>query len=112
MRLSRKLVLPLSIAIFLVLAVAGFLSVRRERQLFGEDAQRDHRLVGTLLAEAAEREIWAEGGAFDGAERAIRGANLRDPELHAYFARLSEIADPEDLKRVLRGEPVDHLTWS
>jgi signal transduction histidine kinase len=109
MKLSGKLTLPLSVAIFLVLAIAGFISVRRELAMFGEDAQRDHRLVGALLAAAAERELAAAG--FEGAERVVQDANVRDPELHAHFARLEELPD-DDRSRVAAGQSVDHVTWS
>jgi hypothetical protein len=71
MRLSRKLTRPLSISIFLVLAVAGVISVQRELTLFGEDAMRDHHLVGVLLAEAAERELDTGPNDFARAERVV-----------------------------------------
>src|SRR6516164_8255818 len=111
MRLSRKLTLPLSIAIFLVLAVAGVISVQRELALFGEDAMRDHHLVGVVLAEAAERELDNSPDDFARAERIVEQAGLRDPQLHAHFARLDELL-PDDRKSVATGESVNHLDWS
>jgi signal transduction histidine kinase len=111
MRLSRKLTLPLSIAIFLVLAVAGVISVQRELALFGEDAMRDHHLVGVLLAEAAERELDMGPNDFDRAESVVEEAGKRDPELHAHFASFSELS-PDDRRRLEAGESVNHLDWS
>jgi two-component system, NtrC family, sensor kinase len=111
MRLSRKLTLPLSIAIFLVLAVAGFISVQRELALFGEDAMRDHHLVGVLLAEAAERELDSSPEGFVHAEHVVEEANKRDPDLHAKFARFDDLS-ADDLRRVEAGESVNHLDWS
>jgi signal transduction histidine kinase len=111
MRLSRKLTLPLSIAIFLVLAVAGFISVQRELTLFGEDAMRDHHLVGVVMAEAAERELDNGADGFARAEHFVEEAGKREPELHAHFARLDEL-QADDGKRIAEGESVNHLDWS
>ncbi len=111
MRLSPKLTLPLSVAIFLALAVAGVISVEREMALFGEDAMRDHRLVGALLATAAEHELVPGGAGFAGAEAVVDEAGVRDPDLHAHFARLTEL-DDDDRRHVMAGESVDHLDWS
>ncbi len=110
MKLARKLTLPLSIAIFLVLVLGGVISVRRELALFGEDAQRDHHLVGVVLATAAERELSRGDVRFSTASSLVREADLREPNVHASFAPIALVPGPERVE-LEAGHEVNQLDW-
>ncbi len=111
MKLARKLTLPLSLAIFLVLVVGGVISVRRELALFGEDAQRDHHLVATVLATAAERELTRGDPKLEAAMQLVREADLREPNVHAALMPVEQVNGP-DRGELEAGHEVKHLDWS
>src|SRR5262249_23238602 len=76
MKLVSKLTLTLALGMCLVLALYGYLSVRREHVLFESDMERDEHLIGRALG-AAVGAVWHR----DGQERAlemIRDASGRD----------------------------------
>jgi len=61
MRLVSKLTLAIIAVLCLVLAIRGYLSVRRERALFETDMQRDEHLIGRALS-AAVAFVWQRDG--------------------------------------------------
>ncbi|MFT3838235.1 MAG: ATP-binding protein [Myxococcaceae bacterium] len=111
MRLARKLTLPMALSIFLVLVLGGIFSVRRELALFGDDALRDHHLVGTVLAAAAERELAKGDPQFEASYALVRDADLREPNVHASFSPIGKVEEP-DRSVLLAGHEVKQLDWT
>jgi len=112
MKLSRKFALILFLGMCCVLAVAAYLTYRREIELFKNDMRRDHEATGRALAAATSRiwELAGEKAALDflGAENSrrhhlgIRWIWLDAPPGTPHGPRLSR----EEILPVVRGEVV------
>ena len=72
-RLTRKLVVALVLAILFVLGVMAVIRTRREVRLFDTDMRRDHLVLGRALATAAAR-AWVTSGP-DAAREMVAEAN-------------------------------------
>jgi two-component system, NtrC family, sensor kinase len=75
-QVARKLVAATVAGILVVMSLAAFLRVDRERRLFEVDTARDHSVLGRPLAEAIER-VWRREGRV-AAESIVAQANARD----------------------------------
>jgi two-component system NtrC family sensor kinase len=61
MKLARKLIAALALLLITMLAVSGYLGVRREVDLFKSDMRRDHEVLGAVLGRAIAA-AWTRGG--------------------------------------------------
>jgi two-component system NtrC family sensor kinase len=61
MKLARKLIAALALLLITMLAVSGYLGVRREVDLFKSDMRRDHEVLGAVLGRAITA-AWERGG--------------------------------------------------
>ena len=61
MKLARKLIAALALLLITMLAVSGYLGVRREVDLFKSDMRRDHEVLGAVLGRAI-KSAWQRGG--------------------------------------------------
>jgi two-component system NtrC family sensor kinase len=61
MKLARKLIAALALLLITMLAVSGYLGVRREVDLFKSDMHRDHEVLGAMLGRAITS-AWERGG--------------------------------------------------
>src|SRR6185503_9590464 len=61
MKLARNLTVAVVFGVFIVLAVAAYVRVRREAGLFEADIRRDDRAIGRALAVAVQ-EVWRTEG--------------------------------------------------
>ncbi len=79
MRLTRKFIISLAIAIVVVLSINAVFRVKRESALFEGDIMRDARVMGRAIAGAAAR-IWQRAGEAS-AQDLVEDANERESEL-------------------------------
>ncbi len=83
MKLVNKLTVALIVGTSAVLAVNGYLRVRREVALFESDRIRDHKLVGLALG-AAFAAVWRAEGQGE-AEAMIEQVNAREDKLRIRY---------------------------
>ncbi len=79
MKLTWKLTIALTATVLVVLAVNSIMRVRRETEVFEEDIEGDHRVLGRALAGAAAL-IYRNVGAKPALEL-VEDANLRESSL-------------------------------
>ncbi len=103
MKLARRLMLALIVAIFSVMAVNSYLRVQRALAYFEADQQADEHLLGRVLG-AAVRTVWES----DGEERArdiIRRADDSVNEVRIRWVWLDAHGGPDEIPIV----PLDDL---
>ena len=81
MRLTRKLILALTLVTVIVLGVHALLRVRREVELFEDDTLRDDAFMARVLARAV-KDAWRAGG------EPAAAAIFRDTELTGHTVRV------------------------
>ena len=101
MRLAAKFTVVLTVALFLGLAISGYVRIERERTLFDRDMRRDGALVGATLAAALGR-VWE----LEGRDRGlglVRQANTEAGDVSVRWIDRDEL-QPSVLQPILRGE--------
>jgi signal transduction histidine kinase len=111
MRVVPKLTLAFIVCTSAILAVNGFLRVRREVAVYDSDRTRDHRLMGFALGDALAA-VWRS----DGEARALamlNHVNTPDTRIHIRWVWLDDLAavphaplDPNALGQAPEGVPV------
>jgi len=94
MKLVPKLTVSLLLGIGVVFGIDTYLSIRRFAQFYDADALRDLRVIGRTLSLEVEKS-WPRGGQAD-AERLVRVADIRDPDLRISWRSL----DPRHASRL------------
>lgn len=91
MKLTGKLVSVILLEIVALLAVDGYLAVRREKEMFQSDMQRDASLLGNVL-----KDVVAETWRAKGSEAAIQLLKKSNREQHMMRARWVWLGLAED----------------
>lgn len=92
MRVVPKLTLAFILCTSSILALNGFLRVRREVAVFDADRLRDHRLMGLALGEALSA-VWHSDGQTRALE-ALAHVNAPDARIKVRWVWLDELAAP------------------
>lgn len=98
MRLLGKIAGSVLLGIIALLMVDGYLSVRREVDLFDRDMARDAMLMGKSLRPVVE-EAWQEGGDA-AARRVVEDVNRNETDLSIRWVRLDDGVDTTVRPRV------------
>jgi two-component system NtrC family sensor kinase len=92
-RLALKLVSVVLVGIVALVAIDGYLSVRREVRLFEADMKHDAHLFGEMLR-AVVRDAWRSSGE-QRARELVADADRRTPPLHARWVWLDAAEGPD-----------------
>ncbi|MEZ4394568.1 MAG: ATP-binding protein [Polyangiales bacterium] len=106
MRLARRLILAIVLAIVSVLAVHGYYRVRREAALLDREGRRDHLLLGRALG-VGMAEAWRRAGP-SAALALVDEMNQREPEIEIRWigAEGDAMSSPEALAAARAGREV------
>lgn len=110
MRLTRKLVLALSLAILVVLGINAAVRIRREVSFFQSEMSRDSRVLGRTVAGSVAL-IWQRVGQAD-AQALVEDANERETKFLIRWVWLGDLAssaarlDAARIDAIQRGEIV------
>lgn len=106
MRLARRLILAIVLAIVAVLAVHGYYRVRRESALLDREGRRDHLLLGRALG-VGMAEAWRRAGP-SAALALVDEMNQREPEIEIrwIWTESEPMSSPEALAAARAGREV------
>ena len=109
MKVARKLIVALLIGVTVVLAVFGWIRVRREAALFDADVRRDHRAVAMTLSTSVET-VWRTSGERE-ALALVHAADRSKAHIRIRWVWLDEgtasaLLDDASFARLERGELV------
>ncbi len=90
MKLTRRLILTLMVAIVVVMALGAFLQLRREIALFDDDMAQDERAMGHALRVAVEM-VAADSG-IEQAEQVVARAAASETRLNLRWVWLEDAA--------------------
>jgi two-component system NtrC family sensor kinase len=108
-KLTRRLILTLMVAIVVVMAFGAFLQLRREITIFDDDMAQDERAMGHALRAAVET-VAADSG-IEQAEHVVAQAAASETRLNLRWVWLDDAAtsgriDPDVRTRLARGRTV------